>query len=134
MKASEGFHLIEILITFAIIAILFALSVPIYSQHLIKERRLEALQMLARLAIAMEKYHIEYNTYRNVTLSLLHVPTVIAKENYRLKIRSVTDTDYVLTAIPLGIQAKKDKDCGTLILHSSGKKGITGLGKMDECW
>ena len=131
--ATAGFHLIELLITLAIIGILIAISVPIYSQHLVTEKRLEACGMLAKLAIAMEQFNIAQDTYAGATLSMLGFPSKIVRENYQLNINLATFNDYVLAAIPLGNQASKDSACGTLLLNSRGERKIEGPGKIEDC-
>lgn len=130
----KGFHLIEMLITLMIIAILMATSIPTYSQYLIYEKRLEAVSALAKTAIKMEHYHIEHNTYQGATLQTLHMPARIAKNSYQLIILSAAGNAYVLSAMPLGRQAEKDSTCGILTLNSSGKKSISGPGKLNDCW
>lgn len=130
----KGFHLIEILIVLVIISILTTLAMPLYSQYLVHERRLEAASMLSKLAIAMEQYHIEHNSYQDATLAGLNFSEIIAKNNYRLVIQSAADHDFLLAAKPLTHQAEKDEACGSLTLHSNGEKGVTGPGRVEECW
>lgn len=131
---SDGFHLVELLITLAILAILTALSVPIYSQYLIHERRLEAATILTKLAVAMEQYHVEHYTYESAKLSFLNFSEFIVRKNYQLFILTVSDNDYMLAAKPLGEQAEKDRACGTLTLSANGKRAITGPADIHECW
>lgn len=114
MKKSFGFSLIELLTTLSIVGIIAAFCFPLYSQYLIKTHRLEAQTMLSKLAIEMEKFHIEHNTYESVTLSSLKFPETIAKNNYRLSIQS-TKNDYALSAKRIGEQEE-------IILHSNGRK------------
>jgi type IV pilus assembly protein PilE len=130
----RGFHLIEILITLSIISILAAFCFPIYSQYIVQGQRLEAASTLEKLAIAMEKFHIENNTYENASLAALNFPSVIAKNNYQLIIKAATNNDYILVAKPLGRQAEKDTHCAQLILYSNDKKAVTGNADMSECW
>ena len=130
----RGFNLIEILIVIAIIGILSAISLPVYTHYLVSERRLEAANILSKLALEMEKYSIEHNSYEGATLVTLHFPTLIVRENYQLSIQTATDLEYQLMAKPLGEQAIHDINCASLIIDSSGKKSITGTGKAEDCW
>lgn len=130
----DGFHFIELLITLAIITILAALSLPVYTQHLMHARRLEAAQTLARLAVKMEEYYIAHNTYRHATLAALHFPEQIANGNYQLAISSAKDNDYVLAAKPLHQQAKRDRSCAMLSINANGTKKIAGVGTVESCW
>jgi type IV pilus assembly protein PilE len=129
----KGFHLIEILITLAIISILTAFCLPLYSKYIVQTRRLEATTTLSTLAIAMEKFQIEHNTYEGATLAALSFSDT-AKNNYHVFIQSATNNDYTLVAEPYAKQAEKDAECASLILHADNKKEISGYGKVRECW
>jgi type IV pilus assembly protein PilE len=130
----NGFHLMELLITIAIISILTASSVPVYQHYIVHGKRLEAENILYRLAIAMEQYHVERNSYQGATLAELDFPVAIVKNNYQLIIQSATDEDYVLIAKPLGNQSIHDTSCATLLLNANGEKGISGTSHVAECW
>lgn len=130
----RGFHLIEVLMTLAIIAVLVALSWPLYSQHFVHERRMEAQGMLAKLALSMEEFHIQHNTYQGATLHALKFPEQIVKNQYLLMIHSATDDDFLLIAKALGNQAKRDKTCKTLTLRANGERGVVGHRKPEDCW
>ncbi len=130
----NGFHLLELLIAIAIIGLLAALSFPVYSQYRVQERRLEAAEILSKLAIAMEEYHVAQNTYEDATLAALNFPESIVDGRYQLAIPLATATDYRLTATPVGDQAEKDTACATLILSADGEKEISGPGKVNDCW
>lgn len=134
LDSQQGFHFMEILTSFAIISITAALSFPLYSQYIVTARRLEAASILTKLAVAMEQFHIEHNTYQNATLAALHFPRQIAKNNYQLSIQANTSYSYLLAAKPIGNQTKKDPVCATLTLNSNGEKGVTGRGSIEECW
>jgi type IV pilus assembly protein PilE len=131
---STGFHLIEILITIAIIGILSLVSFPIYSEHITEERRLEAANTLSKLALALEEFHFTNNTYDTATLTNLHFPETIAENSYRINIVTATKTDYIISATPINKQANSDSYCGTLTLNSYGEKSINGKGSINECW
>lgn len=129
----NGFHLVEILSVIAILSILCSLCLPLYGQYLVQARRLEATIALSQLALAMEQFHIEHNSYEGATLSTLHFSDNIGKNNYHLRME-VTNNDYKLIAQPLGRQAEKDSHCGELILLANNEKAVSGLGSARECW
>src|SRR5689334_7676767 len=130
----NGFNLIEVMIVLAIFSMVGAFSLPLYSNYLVHARRLEAESVLTQLAVAMEQFHIEQNTYENATLSTLNVLKHTIQNYYRFNIHIFNPNHYVLSAIPLGFQAKKDKLCGTLTLNALQQKGITGRGNIHDCW
>ena len=97
-------------------------------------RRIEAATMLSRLAVAMEQFHFAQNSYLNVTLAKLHFPEMVADNRYQLKIQMEDNEEFLLSAIPVGTQAKKDKLCNVLTLNSYGEKNVTGTGNVNDCW
>lgn len=131
---NSGFHLIEILITLVLVSVLTAIAIPVYTQHIVHAKRLEAAGMLSKLAIAMEKFHIENNSYQKATLNKLRFPKIIVSKQYELLIQSADDDDYLIVAKPLGYQAEKDVECGSLMMNSFGEKMVTGSRTVDECW
>jgi type IV pilus assembly protein PilE len=132
-QISRGFHLVEMLSTLAIMSILVALCLPLYSNYLMQGRRLEAATSLSTLAIAMEKFHIEHHTYADATLAALHIPETLSGNHYRLMIQTASNHDYTLLAEPIGKQAKDD-NCKGLLLYADGRKAVTGTARMEECW
>lgn len=134
MKKIRGFSLIELLTVLAIISIIGAFCVPLYSQYIAHERRLAAATMLNKLALALEQHYISTNTYQGVSFKSLNFPDKTHGGHYQLAIQSATAYEYVLQAMPLGLQKQEDNLCGNLILDSKGRKNITGGGKVTECW
>lgn len=134
MQKTNGFNLLEILIVLTIIGILSALCLPVYSEHIIRARRLEAEINLIKLANALEKYYLLNNTYENATLNQLHFSQMIANNQYQLQIVAVSSSEFSIKAEPQGKQTDKDVVCGSLLLNSSGNKGITGNSTVNECW
>ncbi|MEO6351765.1 MAG: type IV pilin protein [Burkholderiaceae bacterium] len=59
----EGFTLIELMITIAIIAILAAVAVPSYSQYVIRSKLTEATNNLADTRVKMEQYYQDSRNY-----------------------------------------------------------------------
>lgn len=129
-----GFSLIELLIVISLISILTALSMPLYSFYFTKAHRMEAITSLSKLALILEQYHLEKGTYQNATLGDLHFPDLVAHQTYRLSIDSATEQNYLISATPLGAQAKNDKICACLSLNAYGEKIITGTGSLTDCW
>jgi type IV pilus assembly protein PilE len=145
MKAKQnGFTLIELMITVAIIGILTSVGYPSYQNHIKKAKRSEAQAALVSMATAMEQWRVENNNdYTGVTVGTNataiftdRVPTDgSGTQSYTLSIPAVTlaATSYVLKAVPFGTQV--DDDCGDLTLDSTGVKGATKSGiAVVNCW
>lgn len=133
-RFKKGFQLIEMLMVLAVIGILIAVSQPLYSHFFIHEKRLEAMAMLTKLALAMEEYHIEHNSYEQASLATLHFPEFIVKNNYQLFITNTTSDDYLLIVKALARQKESDEPCHILSLDAHAKKGVISSGQVDECW
>lgn len=60
-----GFSLIELMVTFAIIAILATIAIPAYSEYVKQGKVAEATSTLADLRIRTEQYFQDARTYEN---------------------------------------------------------------------
>jgi type IV pilus assembly protein PilE len=59
----EGFTLLEILITLALITILVTMAVPSYRTSTLKSQQLNAKMNLMQLALDLEEYRLKLGTY-----------------------------------------------------------------------
>jgi type IV pilus assembly protein PilE len=133
-SSTFGFSLLEILITAAIVSLVAGFCLPIYSEHLIHARRLEAQTALIQLAAKLEEYHILHHTYRHASLKNLGFSSLPAQKHYKINIASATNTQFLLMAAPLHGQTRQDKLCGTFTLNETGEKKFTGHGQKPDCW
>lgn len=128
MKKNRAFSLIEMLIVLAIIIVVSAISLPIYSQHITRVHRLEAAASLNKLALALEKYASLNQTYEGASLTNLGLNASI--KAYHLQILVATKSEFKLAANPI----KSEPRCGALTLDSTGEKSFSGAGDFKECW
>lgn len=124
----RGLSLLELMIVCAIISILAAFSLPVYSHYLVRAKRLQAAIELTHLAAALERYYTLHNTYQEAALG------IAKNDSYQFIVSAATDSEYRLVAKPRGRQAEQDTLCGALTLNALGEKGITGPGRSAECW
>jgi prepilin-type N-terminal cleavage/methylation domain-containing protein len=62
-RPSQGFTLIELMITVAIVAILAAIAIPNYRNYVIRGQLVDATTALAALRANMERYYQDNRTY-----------------------------------------------------------------------
>ncbi|MEI2261280.1 MAG: type IV pilin protein [Stenotrophomonas indicatrix] len=130
-RNARGFTLIELMITVAVIAILAAVAIPSYSEHVRKSRRAQAKADLVELAQQLERFHTVQNTYSGMTLPFTVSPRE-GKSYYTLSLSgAATSSAFTLQAVP-GTGQDKDK-CGTLTLDQAGRKTPTEA-KVAGCW
>lgn len=67
MRFKQGFTLIELMITVAIIAILAAIAVPSYTDYVTRSKFTEAHGQLADLRVKMEQYYMDNRRYSTTT-------------------------------------------------------------------
>jgi len=128
-SANNGFTLIEIMITVAIVAILAAIAYPSYLDQVRKTRRSDAIAALLKTAQVLERCYTEYNAYNDTNCpavaaggsSLASAYTSTAEGFYNIS-ATLTDNAFTLQANPTGDQLQ-DK-CGYLTYDHVGKKGV----------
>lgn len=140
MKKLFGFTLIDILITVALIGILAAIAVPMYSEHVAKTRRRDAQSALLQFQNAMERYYTEQSpsTYTGAATGGTDTgfPEIFESEAplhgetkfYNLQITDASTTTYELSASPKNGQA--DDRCGTMTVTNTGEKTAGDT----NCW
>lgn len=137
MKSQQGFTLIELMITVAVIGILAAVAYPQYTQYVIKGNRSAAEGFMLTVAGKQEQYLLDARMYATSVSALgVTVPTEVSK-NYNITVtanNAATPPTYTVSAAPAGAQATRDTRCATLTLDQTGAKGKSGTGSLAECW
>jgi type IV pilus assembly protein PilE len=143
--AADGFTLIELAITIALVAILSAIAYPSFLDAVAKGRRSEAFRTLSSIQLAQERYRTNNASYASSLSVLFESPqTPPSSPNYTLSIQEATAERYRLRAVATGAQAR-DTRCATMeILAANGSiqygascstctPGST-LSDPDRCW
>ena len=132
----QGFTLIELMITVAIIAILAAVAYPSYNEYVQRGHRSEGQALLNDTAALQERFYAQNFAYVTATADIAtklrgKASSPTGKYNLTLGAGAATDGGYLLTAT----QQFSDTACGNLTLNALGVRGRTGSGKtVAECW
>jgi type IV pilus assembly protein PilE len=100
MKAIRGFTLIEVMITIAIIAILAAIAIPQYTDHVTRGRIPTATSALADMRIKMEQSFQDNRTYIGAAICGAGLPAGLA--HFTMSCPVQTANTYTVTATGTG--------------------------------
>lgn len=99
---ARGFTLLEVLITVAIVGILAAIAVPIYTDSIKRGRLVDATVRLGDYRSQIEKWFLDNRTYQAVptagTTCGIAPPTPAAKDPFQLDCVANNATTYTITA------------------------------------
>ena len=71
----QGFSLIELMIALAIAAIIAAVGIPAYRDHMLRARIPEATSTLSALAMQLEQHYQDNQAYGDTTSCAITMPT-----------------------------------------------------------
>ena len=129
---ARGFTLVEVIITVAIVAILVAVALPTYRDHMRKSRRAEAQAYLMAVASRQQQFLLDTRGYAaNLATVGIAAPTNVAAA-YDLAVTTVAGPPptFRLTATPKAATDQVHERCGWLAIDQSGAK-TSALG---NCW
>lgn len=145
VKQKNGFTLIELMITVAVIAIISAIAYPSYTQYIVRAKRSSAESFMVTVSNRQEQSMLNARSYFAVATGVdaewtavsMAVPAEV-KGNYTITVtadNSATPPAYTVTAAPKAAQLSNDAKCATLTLTNTGTKGRTGTApSLTDCW
>ncbi|KPZ66443.1 Fimbrial protein precursor [Pseudoalteromonas sp. P1-16-1b] len=135
-KTQQGFTLIELMITVAIVGIIAAVALPNYTEYVKRASRAEAASALLDAANKQEQYFVDNRVY-STSFSDLGIQSKTENGHFELAINVVDSNEFTITAKPIAGAVKGDADCTELSINDLGLKGAKGTkGKSDinYCW
>lgn len=151
VRKYQGFTLVELMITVAIIGIMMGVALPSYFQQIVKGNRSEAKIELLRIAQVQEGYFTQNLSYANNLTQLGLSANTVDTENlhYSVTLGTVIPagctgtvaapscTGFRIDATPISGTQTDDIHCTRFTLTQTGLKGTSGSATIDEirkCW
>jgi len=134
MKRQKGFTLIELMIVVAVIGILAAVAYPAYQDYVIRSKRGDAMNALAAVRIAQEKYRANSTAFAS-TLSQLSdysADSVESPDGY-WDVEMVSAGSSTFSAKATNKNPHVDDDCSPFLVDRNGASYATGYAQAG-CW
>jgi type IV pilus assembly protein PilE len=96
--SQSGFTLLELMIVVAIIAILSAIALPIYSSYIVRSKITEATNNLSAFRVSMEQYYQDNRTYEQASGACGIDPTAAGGINSTMKYFTIACVPAAATA------------------------------------
>lgn len=145
IESRNGFTLMEVMTTVAIVGVLAAIAIPSYMDYVNQANRSDVKNVLLEDAQFMERNYTESFRYdknsqgNDITGSSLpgqqSPKTGTALYNISLPTSSLGQTTYTLVATPVVGGRMGNDACGTFSITQDGTKNVVnGTKTLDECW
>ncbi|MCD6048089.1 MAG: hypothetical protein K0S08_1736 [Gammaproteobacteria bacterium] len=132
-KKIWGFTLTELLVSLVIIGILVSIAGVLYTSHVKRARRIDAIETLLSIQLAEENYRSDNPTYGTLA-QVWNGVTTTSGGYYTLSITNVSATSYTVTAQALSAQSSDTENgtaCSSLVVTMSNG---TETKTPTACW
>jgi type IV pilus assembly protein PilE len=143
--SNDGFSLIELMITVAIIATLATIASAVYTSQVQKSRRTDARTAILDLAGREEKLFSVTNAYSETPSDLGYAPVgtpfpiVVGSGYYNVSVvapdpsQAAAAGTYSIKATAIGLQLN-DTQCASLSVNQLGSQTSSGTAPAATCW
>ena len=144
-KWQAGVTFVELMIVIVIIGIIASTAYPLYTQYVVRAKRVTGTGMLLQVADRQQQFCMDNKGYAASLESLGFTGNpfmmndqgaVVADDDaeriYSIELSNTSATSFTVTAEPQEVQAEKDTKCGSLTLTHAGDKGQSG--SSTNCW
>jgi type IV pilus assembly protein PilE len=122
-KQGAGFSLIELLIVVAIVGILAAVGVPMYTDHIVRGKIAQATELLSEAKVRMEQVYNSNRSYATSGTTCPDFSDAFSDSSFSIAVSNCPETDgsptYTLTATGL---SSKGMNGYTYSIDQSGTK------------
>ena len=136
-RRADGFTLIELMVTVAIVAILAAIAYPSYTAYIVRSNRAAAKGYMLEVTSAQQRNLLDARAYAVDMAALnLTAPSNVSA-NYTITTAPKASTvppGFTVTATPILGQLARDAACGTLTIDEAGTKTASGAQGVAGCW
>lgn len=138
MKQQNGFTLIELMITVAIVAILAAVALPAYTDYVIRGKLPEAHSALANYRVQLEQYYQDNRNYGTAAGACGIAPAGFSGKYFDIScVVGATNQTYTASAkskVGVGLGAADDY---TFTINDTNTRNTTKFAGADStaaCW
>jgi type IV pilus assembly protein PilE len=137
--ATQGFSLVELMITVAIVGIIAAIAIPSYRSYMLSANRTDAIRALTFAQQELERCYSQNFSYLDVANDCPASATIVANTphgDYAITIPVWTATSYTLQATAIGGQTS-DTQCEQLTITNANQQSSLNNNNVvttSTCW